>query len=87
VRYAAILGETKVSEGLSGPFAKDGNAGDDAEYLSRSASFIGDICIPPHASKREQLAPTRLEWPCSAKMLCDPERRRRRRRREEEERV
>jgi len=52
VRYAAILGETKVSEGLSGPFAKDGNAGDDAEYLSRSASFIGDICIA-HTLQKE----------------------------------
>jgi len=52
VRYAAILGETKVSEGLSGPFAKDGNAGDDAEYLSRSASFIGDICIAHTLQKR-----------------------------------
>ena len=51
VRYVAILGETNVSKGLPGPFAKDGKAGDDAEDVSRSASFIGDDCISLKDSK------------------------------------
>ena len=41
VRYAANLGDTKVSART--PPAKDGKAGDDA--ASRSVSFIGDDCI------------------------------------------